>query len=90
MRVNYIDPYVNAGGDQDLCESVTYLAANNPASQGGTGHWETITGSVSYADINNNATYIYNIQQGINTLRWIVDIGECSKSDDVLITNNTL
>ena len=79
-------PTANAGSDQTLCADNATLTAT--LNQGEQGHWVTASGFVVYQDINNPTTNISQLNQGANTLRWVVENNGCTDEDDVVITNN--
>ncbi len=76
----------NAGIDQSLCDNTTLLSANHPIV--GTGEW-TIAGGYALIDQPSEAiTKISDLNHGSSTFRWTVKNGNCSTSDEVIITNN--
>ncbi len=77
-----------AGNTQRLCDDETVLDAIEPEI--GTGRWEVVAGSATIAgsDINNPKATVTGLAKGDNVLRWVVENGICSTSDEVLIVNN--
>jgi len=76
-----------AGIDQVICADSSELHANDPAF--GTGYWSVVSGSATFYDQNNYKTKVKNLNQGQNTLRWVISNGTCSTSDELTITNNS-
>ena len=79
----------DAGNDIIVCslDAVKSLNATDPAPN--TGTWEHISGNgVTIADNTLYNSDIYNIQLGINQLKWTVSNGTCSASDFIFVNNN--
>jgi hypothetical protein len=87
VTINYQVPTpASAGVDQTLCAANTTLNANNPAV--GTGEWSVVSGAAVFANNALNSTTVSGLGQGANTLRWTVTYLTCTRTDDVVITNN--
>jgi hypothetical protein len=92
--VNIINNQVVAGAGLDKttsCNDFVTLSGNNPLLTQGNGLWTDQSGST--ATIVNNTLYntvVNNVEIGTTTFRWIVSLGTCSASDDVIITNNQI
>jgi len=77
--------YANAGMDANICGSTTSLSGNNPGI--GSGNWNVVTGTGSFAAPNLYNTTVSAIDPGTSTFRWMVTNGTCVASDNVSITN---
>lgn len=77
----------DAGLDQDICTDSTVLYGNEPPF--GAGQWYVVSGSALFEDNNMFNSKINYIGNGQNVLRWEISNGECSSTDDVIITNNS-
>ncbi len=86
VRMKNGTPIANAGNDQTLCANNTILTAT--LESGEIGHWETISGFGVYDNTDSPTSAIENLNQGNNTLRWIVENNGCFDQDEVIITNN--
>jgi hypothetical protein len=76
-----------AGVDQDICGTLTInLDANNPSI--GTGTWTQISGpgTVVYGDANVHNTSATASLYGTYVLRWTMELGGQTSSDDVTIS----
>ncbi len=83
--------FANAGSDILNCSNSFTMSANAPAS-GFTGTWSVVSGSATIASVN-SPTSTVTISSGTTaTLRWTVNSGTCTSSDDAVIayTNNTI
>ncbi len=79
-------PYeVNAGPDQIVSGTSTYMAAVVPGV--GQGTWSLIAGGGTVVDQKNPFSQIQNLRRGDNVFRWTVRNGNCEEYDDVIITN---
>ncbi len=79
----------DAGLDQSLCGIPFELQLQGSETIGNTatGVWTILEGGADFENVNNEATYISNLQLGTNTFVWTVDNGECgTSSDEVTIT----
>ncbi|MBN2349376.1 MAG: immunoglobulin domain-containing protein [Bacteroidales bacterium] len=80
-------PFVaDAGPDIEVCSEAVDIYANNPL--GGSGQWSVISGTALFTDATNYNTKASGLGFGANTLRWTLNFGECSSSDEIIITNN--
>jgi hypothetical protein len=86
IQVEYIDPVVNPGADQDLCDDFTFLSAQNPAP--GSGTWQLWTGSGIIENSTNPNTFVSNLGIGTNVFRWYVVDRTCDDEGFVTINNN--
>ena len=78
----------DAGQDQTLCTDEAVLYGNSPAV--GEGLWTLVSGSnsVTFQDQTIGNTVVENLGHGDNVLRWTITNGNCSSSDEVIITND--
>ncbi|NOQ25455.1 MAG: PKD domain-containing protein, partial [Bacteroidales bacterium] len=83
--INDLPSSAEAGPDQSLTIDITTLQATNPVI--GSGYWEVVHGSGSFADDTLYNTSVYDLSIGDNILRWNTKNGSCILSDDVLISN---
>ena len=73
-----------AGDDRTLCKDYYTLNASKPTI--GTGAWEVMQGSGTFADATDPKTTVTGLSYGENILRWTVSYGdECKSSDDILL-----
>jgi hypothetical protein len=77
---------VFAGNDQIVCSNQTTLAANAPTL--GSGRWEIVTGSGSFADRFLHNTVVTNLGKGDNIFKWTVSSSDCYDSDLVTIRSS--
>jgi hypothetical protein len=81
---------IYAGEDQTLppMTDETYFDADLEADQ--TGYWSIVSGGAHITDINDPVSFVYDLQNGMNTFRWNVSnsIG-CEGSDEmnILVAN---
>lgn len=75
-----------AGGDQNLCTNTLTLDARPVFI--GKGAWSILGGSGAFTDTSMYNTGVRNIGAGSNTYRWTVSNGNCTSSDEVVISNN--
>jgi len=78
----------NAGLNQTICANETLLSASNPSV--GQGNWVRVGGNGNITEPTSYNTYVTDLSVGINKFRWIVVNGNCTASDDMDITNNTV
>ena len=87
--VNFGTPtIVNAGPDQDVCNSSSSsLAGNTPAS--GTGTWTVISGpnTPSFSSVNDPSATISLLIAGTYVLGWTIVNGSCTTSTDSMQIN---
>jgi PKD repeat protein len=86
IRNNFIE--ANAGEDNVVCSDQTQLRGSNPS--GGVGTWgiKGGSGSAHFANPNDPLTKVTNLDRGDNVLTWTITNGNCSHTDEVVITNN--
>lgn len=86
IRNNLIE--ANAGEDNVICSDQTQLMGSNPS--GGVGTWGIRggSGSANFANPNDPLTIVTNLDRGDNVLTWTITNGNCSHTDEVVITNN--
>ena len=74
----------DAGMDQDLCGAPLELQLQGSETIGNTatGTWTVLEGGADFENVNNEATYISNLQPGVNTFLWTVDNGFCGVTSD--------
>ena len=78
---NKADPY--AGEDEVTYESSFELKASNPGNLGAT--WSIVAGAGDFDDDTYFNTTVRNLNEGINTYRWLMDVNGCITYDDVSI-----
>lgn len=88
----------NAGPDQSLNKRYFTLSANIGSDH--EGRWEVVsvlrdaialdTSSVIIDDSNNPQTTVTTLSNSITTLRWTLDNGSCTSSDEVILISRTL
>lgn len=87
--INFSSPTaVNAGPDQDICNSATtVLAANVPSS--GTGTWTVISGpnSPTFSSVNNPTATLSSLVSGTYILGWTIVNGSCTTTADSVTLN---
>ncbi len=81
-----------AGDVQNVCEDWTIMSANEPnTSDGETGYWKAVVGSLNIEDPLLYDTKVTDIGLGANRLRWtITSTNGCVDSSDVIINNNAV
>lgn len=78
-----------AGIDQEICDSITTLAAETPLV--GTGVWTIESGNATIADPNDPLSSVSGITPGTVVLRWTVSSGSCADSfDEITILRDPL
>lgn len=85
---NYRPLIPQAGPDQTICVSKTFLNATTPVY--GTGTWSVYSGKATFANINDPRSAVTDIGKGRNTLLWTVTNMICSLTDTIIIVNNEL
>lgn len=76
----------NAGGDQNLISSATFMTASN-LNAGESGYWTVMSGSGQFVDITKPDSYVSSLQRGENLFKWTVLKGNCLDEDLVIIYN---
>jgi gliding motility-associated-like protein len=78
------EPY--AGKDETICYPNMTLKANVP--EHGSGLWTIEQGSGNFSNPTDPAAEVENLTPGVNVLRWTLTKGQCTLSDDIIITND--
>ncbi|MBW8686770.1 gliding motility-associated C-terminal domain-containing protein [Chitinophaga rhizophila] len=83
----------NAGPDQTQCNNTAFTLAANAPGTGMTGAWSVVSstpaGFTFPAGSINNRTAAITVPAGTTvTLRWTITNGQCSSTDDVVLTND--
>lgn len=76
----------NAGLNQTICDSWTFLEANDPDV--GVGEWSVVSGAGKLESPHNQKTRVYDLGSGQNVFRWTIYYTNSSSTDTVVITNN--
>ncbi|WP_146260586.1 PKD domain-containing protein [Breznakibacter xylanolyticus] len=76
----------NAGGDQDLLGTATYMTAG-ALSAGETGRWTVVSGGAKFVDMTRPDSYVSEIKKGENVFKWTVTKGGCV-AEDLIVVNN--
>jgi hypothetical protein len=85
---NEIPDEAYAGTDQTgLCDDYTVLNANDPDS--GEGQWSVIKGQGTFEDSTSYNSEVSDIGFGENIYQWEISYGECSTTDEVVVTSNS-
>ncbi|MCF6364640.1 MAG: Ig-like domain-containing protein [Bacteroidales bacterium] len=79
---------VNAGVDQNVCDTYATLAALAPQS-GESGYWTVAGGTAVFNNSDSYTTDVTGLVQGDNRLVWTLTNGICNASDTVVVTNNS-
>lgn len=79
--------FVDAGADTVLCNFSYQLQGNIPSD--GSGVWSVLGGGASFVNASLHNTKINSILQGENTFSWTISYGNCTYSDNVIITNSS-
>jgi gliding motility-associated-like protein len=75
-----------AGADQEVCNNLATITANNPLI--GTGNWSVIYGGGSINQLTDFSTTVSGLSQGQNLFVWTVMHNACTSIDTVLVMNN--
>jgi len=91
-KIEIIPLTADAGPDLSQCNPVFVMDANNPGSNE-TGRWSVIS-PLDGILIGNPTLYNTSVTMDLNktntaTLRWTIDNGSCSVSDDIIINYNS-
>jgi gliding motility-associated-like protein len=79
----------NAGSDLSVCSSDTVTLQAIDAFPG-TGEWTVVSGSGTFADINNPNTLVNGLGSGVNVFKWTVTTGNCPPTEDEVTVTNLL
>lgn len=74
-----------AGPDQNICGTITSLAAD-PLASGEQGFWSVVSGSATFASENSPTTLVSGLAIGENLIRWTVLGNGLPESDELYIT----
>ena len=86
ITIIYDNLVANAGADQEIYTSSTYLNATDP-SPAGVGTWTITSGGGTIVDANNPSTEVTDIQNGsVNVYRWSVTGNGLHAYDEVIVT----
>jgi hypothetical protein len=97
VLTNFELPIANAGADISQCNNSTFTMNPQPLAAGTVGLWQVASGAVTITTPTSPTTTITGLATGTSaTLRWVVQnvnglgnqIGVCTVSDLVVITNN--
>ena len=77
---------VDAGVDQRICDTKTYLDGSDPGV--GNGQWSVVTNSAYFDSIYDPTTLVYGLFRGDNVVKWTVTVNGCESSDTVTISND--
>lgn len=81
----FLDEASNAGADQNVCGTNTFLSANTPST--GTGAWSIISGAGGSVTTPADPTSAFTGVVGVTyVLQWTITNGPCSDNDSVTIT----
>ena len=92
VQLNYIiTTAANAGSDQSLCTDNTTMGGNAP-QVGETGLWSVVTGTGTFASLNDPLSAVTGLTPGLNEFNWgITDgTGTCMANDLVQINYITV
>ncbi len=91
ILTNYALPdLANAGPDQSLCAGLDFkMAGNKPTVTGAIGTWSVVSGTavIAAGQANMDTAHISLPAGGTATLRWTLTNGNCSNSEDVILTS---
>jgi gliding motility-associated-like protein len=85
VSVNNSKPVNIAGSDKSGCSNTFTMDGQVPVS--GSGVWQTISGTVSYAN-STSPTTIVTVAPGTNILQWTINADGCSTSKLFNVENN--
>ncbi len=72
----------------EACDTVYWLAANEPIDSTVTRYWTLISGEGHIVDSTASYTQVTGLGLGANTFRWTVENDMCSSYSDVVIVNS--
>jgi gliding motility-associated-like protein len=79
----------NAGPDQTICSSSSFLSGNTPGT--GTGQWILVSGSGIISAPASPSSGVTALGVGVNVFQWVISNGVCTPSrDSVTITVDPL
>jgi gliding motility-associated-like protein len=86
--INFKNPdKANAGSDQNIYNSTTYLQAAKPIS--GYGTWHSLNNLVEISDTTDHLAYVSNLPRGSSAFIWRVENGICPSTADTIYINYT-
>ncbi|MFN8258332.1 MAG: T9SS type A sorting domain-containing protein [Bacteroidales bacterium] len=90
--INYSAEIAQTQSDKAVCTNHTLISANPPVNANESGIWsiESAPGSIYFEDPSLFQTQVFNLNPGLNTLRWTIYNQNCSNYDILNITNNTI
>lgn len=74
----------NAGPNQNICGTNTFMAANTPVN--GIGTWTIVSGTGTIANVNNPTTQVTGISAGQLVMMWTIASGNCISNSTVTIS----
>lgn len=77
---------LSAGNDDGTCTGEIQL--NGQDISGGTGFWQVMSGAGIFDNSAGRNTWVRQLANNDNVLRWTVDNGNCTNYADVTISNN--
>ena len=77
------------GGPSEICNDYTSISGSNPPS-GGYGLWTVESGNGVFDNNQYQTTYVRQLAEGSNTIRWSVYKGSCSAYDEVEIIRHNV
>lgn len=80
FRYEYIQ--ADAGTIDTTCDTSYQLIANNPFP--GSGHWSLLIGTGIFQDSNSSMTLLNGIGEGMNSIMWTIENGNCPLSTDTV------
>ena len=85
IKVDQLPTTAFAGQDQNVCDAIYKMTANNPSV--GIGQWSLIFGNSLIINPNSDSTTVNLISNGANIFTWAVTNGVCPGSVDTVIIN---
>jgi gliding motility-associated-like protein len=83
---NSLPTQANAGPDRNICADSALLQGN--IINTGDGYWSLIGGAGQFEDSSKYNTKVRLLGLGSNTLRWTSKNGNCTTTDEVVISND--
>jgi gliding motility-associated-like protein len=79
----YSPPSLAVAGDNQIIHT-TFATLNAVPCDTGTGTWSFVTGSGQFENVNDPATRVTGLANGINILRWTTSNGVCIQTSDTM------